>query len=76
MEERPDKKRDDWISRAQARDKWFPLTMLAVAIGAYVAREGSIFKYSHGLIDDILFVVLLAFIVWLLWPSKKDSADH
>lgn len=74
MEKTP-KKRDDWITRAQARDKWLPLSMLAVAIGAYVAREGSVLKYSRGTIDSILLVLFLLLMVWLLWPSQRDKAD-
>jgi len=76
MSERPNKKRDDWITRAQARDKWFPLSMLAVAIGVYIAREGSLLKYSHGLIDSIFGILILAFIAWCLWPSSKDDQEE
>ena len=75
MSERPDKKRDDWITRAQARDKWFPLSMLAAAIGAYIAREGSIFKHSGGLLDSAMGLFTLSFIAWCLWPSSKDDAE-
>jgi membrane protein implicated in regulation of membrane protease activity len=73
MSERPDKKRDDWITRAQARDKWLPLSILAAAVAAYIAREGSLLKYSHGWMDNVLFVALALFVVWLLWPSSKDD---
>lgn len=71
--EKPPKKRDDWITRAQARDKWFPLSMLAVAIVGYIARQGSLFAHSRGLIDNLLGIVTLAFIAWCLWPSSKGD---
>lgn len=76
MSDRPNEKRNGWLSRVQARDKWLPLGMLGAAAGAYIAREGSLFRYSHGWLDNILFVVLCAVVVWLLWPNKRDEAEH
>lgn len=70
----PNKKRDDWISRAQARDKWFPLSMLAVVIGGYIAREGSLFAHSFGMIDNILGILAVLLIAWLLWPRHDNNA--
>lgn len=75
MSDRPDKKRDDWITRAQARDKWFPLSMLGVVVGVYVAREGSLLKYSHGWMDNVLFGILALFVVWMLWPRSASADD-
>lgn len=66
-------KKDDWISRAQARDKWFPLTMLGVATAGVVARTTNTVEFS---LDFVTFCAFIALIAWLLWPSKKDSADQ
>lgn len=56
-------------------DKWFPLSMLAVAIGLYIGREGSLFKYSGGLLDSTMGVLMLLLIAWLLWPSSKKNIE-
>lgn len=57
------------------RDKWFPLTMLIVAIGTYIGRNGSLFAYSGGPIDSALGVLFLIFLAWLLWPKQEDESQ-
>lgn len=52
-------------------DKWLPISMLAVAISLYAARNSGLFTYSHGSIDTVLGVLALMLVAWLLWPSSK-----
>ncbi|MBB4103576.1 hypothetical protein [Allorhizobium borbori] len=62
-----------WIEKAQARDKWLPLSILAVAIGTFSARNGGLFANSGGLIDSTLLVAFIALLAWLFWPSSKSD---
>lgn len=75
MSERPKKKRDDWITRAQARDKWFPLSMMVVAFVGVMSRNKAGPEWS---LDFVMFCAVVAFIAWCLWPSSRDDdgTDH
>lgn len=70
MSERHDKKRDDWITRAQARDKWFPLSMLGVALFGVLSRSRNEPGFN---LDFVMFCAVIAFIAWCLWPSSKND---
>jgi hypothetical protein len=55
------------------RDKWLPISMLAVALALYASRHGGLFQYSQGTADAIMAVIALVLVGVLLWPSKKTN---
>ena len=70
------RKEDGFIARAQKRDKWLPLSILAVAVVSVMSRNTKPMGFN---LDFIAFCAFLVLIAWLLWPSTQDGAgeqDH
>lgn len=58
------------------------LGICGIAIGGYTYVHGSIFAYSHGLIDSAALILFFVFMLWLLGPSRRscvigtDAHEH
>lgn len=52
-------------------------SFIGIAVSLYSWQHGSIFAYSHGLIDSALLVLFLIFFAWLLTGRSPglESAD-
>ena len=49
------------------------LGICGIAIGSYTYVHGSLFAYSHGLIDSAALILFFVFMLWLLGPLRRSS---
>lgn len=59
--------------RKRVIDKWYPLTILVVAIVLVFARDRVPFEHVGGILDGAMLVAVTALIVWLVWPRAKTK---
>lgn len=43
-----------------------------IAVAIYIANHGSLFKYSHGLLDELMFFAFVAIVIAFHWPRKPS----